>query len=81
VLLIATIVAACVLLVVLGFLVPRLSFGPQRELDRGLDAGRRTSGEAPGLLGRLLSKGFLRSRKAADGSASTGRRARGKLPF
>ena len=79
--LIAAIVGVCLLLMVLGFLVPRLSFGPQRGVDRGLDAGSRTGGKAPGLLGRLFSKGFRSSRKATDRSASTGRRARGKLPL
>jgi hypothetical protein len=81
VLLIATIVGVCLVLLVLGFLVPRLSIRPQHGIDRGLDAGRRAGAEAPGLLGRLLSRSFRGSRKAADRSASTGRRARGKLPL
>jgi Family of unknown function (DUF6411) len=79
--LIAAIVAVCLLLMVLGFLLPRLSSGPQHEVDRGLDSGRRTGGRAPGLLGRLLSKSFGTSRKATDSSAATGRRARRKLPL
>jgi hypothetical protein len=79
--LIAAIVGVCLLLLVLGFLAPRLSSGPQRGVDRGLDAGARTGGKAPGILGRLLSKSFRTSRKASDKSASTGRRGRGKLPL
>jgi uncharacterized protein DUF6411 len=75
------IVAVCILLAVLGFLVPRLSRKPQRGVDRALTAGQRESGKAPGLLGRLLSKPFGKSRRAADRSASAGRRARGKLPL
>jgi hypothetical protein len=78
---IAAIVGVCVLLLVLGFLVPRLSRGPQRGVDRGLGAGQRAGGWAPGPIGRLLSKSFGSSRKATNKSASTGRRARGKLPL
>ena len=78
---IAIIAGVCVILLVLGFLVPRLSGGPQRGVDRTLGVGQRTGGKAPGPLGRLLSKSFGTSRKATNKSASTGRRARRKLPF
>ena len=78
---IAIIVAVCILLLVLGFLVPRLSRGPQRGVDRTLGAGQRTGGKAPGPIGKLFSKSFGTSRKATNKSASTGRRARGKLPL
>jgi hypothetical protein len=78
---VAAIVGICVVLLVLGFLVPRLSIWPQRGVDRTLGAGQRTGGKAPGILGRLFSKGFGTSRRAADKSASTGRRGRGKLPI
>jgi hypothetical protein len=77
----AVIVGICVVLLVLGFLVPRLSIWPQRGVDRTLTAGQRAGGKAPGPLGKLFSKGFGTSRKAADKSASTGRRARGKSPL
>ena len=75
------IVAVCVLLLVLGFLVPRLSRGPQRGVDATLGAGQRAGGKAPGPIGRLFSKSFGTSRKAADQSAGAGRRGRGKLPL
>jgi len=78
---IAIIVAVCILLLVLGFLVPRLSTGPQRGVDRTLGAGQRAGGKAPGPIGKLFSKSFGTSRKATNKSASTGRRARGKLPL
>ena len=77
----AAIVGICVVLLVLGFLVPRLSIWPQRGVDRTLSAGQRAGGKAPGPLGRLFSKGFSTSRKAADKSAATGRSARGKSPL
>ena len=79
--LVLAIVAICVLLLVLGFLLPRLSWGPQREVDRGLGLGRRAGASAPGALGRLLQKPFSSSRRAVDRSAATGRRGRSKLPL
>ena len=78
---IAAIVAVCIVLLVLGFLLPRLSIWPQRGVDRTLGAGQRTGGRAPGPIGKLFSKSFGTSRKATNKSASTGRRARGKLPL
>jgi hypothetical protein len=79
--LIAAIVAVCVLLLILGFVAPRLSRHPQRGLDRTLGAGRRGAAEAPGPLGRLLPKPLRTSQRAADKSASAGRRGRAKAPF
>jgi Family of unknown function (DUF6411) len=68
-------------LLILGFLLPRLSIWPQRGVDRTLGAGQQVGSKAPGPLGRLFSKGFGTSRKAADKSAATGRKGRGKLPI
>jgi len=78
---IAAIVAVCLALLVLGFLLPRLSFYPQRGVDRGLSAGKRAGAKAPGPLGRLLQKPFGTSQRAADKSAGAGRRGRSKLPL
>jgi Family of unknown function (DUF6411) len=78
---VAIIIGVCVLLLILGFLVPRLSRGPQHGVDRGLGVGQRAGSRAPGILGRLFSKGFGTSRRAANRSASEGRRGRGKMPF
>lgn len=78
---ILAIVAVCIVLLILGFLLPRLSFWPQRGVDRTLGAGQRTGGKAPGPIGKLFSKSFGTSRRATNKSASTGRRARGKLPL
>jgi hypothetical protein len=78
---IAIIAAICVALLVLAFLMPRLSGHPQRGVDRGLGVGQRAGGRAPGPIGRLLSKSFGSSRKATNKSASTGRRARSKMPL
>jgi hypothetical protein len=78
---IAIIIGVCVLLLILGFLVPRLSTKPQRGVDRTLGVGQQAGGKAPGILGRLFSKSFGTSRKATNRSASAGRRGRGKLPL
>jgi hypothetical protein len=78
---IAILVAVCIVLLVLAFLLPRLSIWPQRGVDRTLGAGQRTGGKAPGPIGKLFSKSFGTSRKATNKSASTGRRARSKLPL
>jgi hypothetical protein len=78
---IGIIVAICIVLLVLAFLVPRLSRGPQRGVDRTLSVGQRTGGKAPGPIGRLFSKSFGTSRKATNKSASLGRRGRGKMPL
>ncbi len=77
---IAVIVGVCVVLLVVAFLVPRLSRGPQRGVDKSLGVGQQAGSRAPGPLGRLLQKPFSKSRNAASKSASLGRRGRGKLP-
>ena len=78
---IAIIAAVCVVLLVLGFLLPRLSRHPQRGVDKTLGMGQRAGGKAPGPLGRLFQKPFSSSRKATNKSASLGRKGRGKLPL
>jgi hypothetical protein len=78
---IAIVAAVCVALLVLAFLLPRLSTGPQRGVDRTLGVGQRAGGRAPGPLGRLFSRMFGTSRRATNKSASLGRRGRGKMPL
>ena len=78
---IAVIAAVCVVLLLLAFLLPRMSRHPQRGVDRTLSVGQRAGGMAPGPLGRLLQKPFRSSRRATNKSASKGRKGRGKLPF
>jgi hypothetical protein len=77
---IAVIAATCVVLLVLAFLLPRLSRYPQRGVDRALGAGQHAGAKAPGPLSRLLQKPFSSSRRATNKSAALGRRGRGKLP-
>ncbi len=78
---IGIVIAVCILLLILAFLVPRLSRGPQKGVDRTLGVGQRAGGKAPGPIGKLLSKPFSSSRKATNKSASKGRQARGKTPM
>jgi len=78
---IVVIAGVCVVLLVLAFVVPRLSRGPQRGVDKSLAVGQRTGSKAPGFLGRLFQKPFSSSRKATNKSASLGRRAREKTPL
>jgi hypothetical protein len=78
---IAVIVAVCVILAILAFLLPRLSRHPQRGVDKTLGVGQRAGAKAPSKLGTLLQKPFSSSRKATNKSAGKGRSARSKLPL
>ncbi|MGW7517078.1 DUF6411 family protein [Streptomyces sp. NPDC054796] len=73
------IVAVCVVLAVLAFLLPRLSRHPERGTQRSLGFGTRAASKAPGPAGRLLSKPFRTSSRAVSRSGSAGRRARWRL--
>jgi hypothetical protein len=79
--LIAAVVGVCVVLLILGFLVPRLSRHPERAAHRVYGAGGRTAGKAPGPLGRWLAKPFGKSSRLTAKSADAGRRGRGKMPL
>jgi Family of unknown function (DUF6411) len=77
--LIGVVVAICVVLFVLALLAPKLSRKPQGAVDRSFGAAARASSHAPGPLGRWLPKPFRSSQRAADKSASAGRRAHRKV--
>jgi hypothetical protein len=78
---IALVAVICVVLLVLAFLVPALSRGPQKGVDKSLSVGQHAGGKAPGRLGKWAQKPFSSSRKATNKSAAAGRRGRGKLPM
>jgi hypothetical protein len=79
--LIAGIIALCVVILILAFLAPRLSQYPQRGSQRVIGAGGRGASKAPGPLGRWFSKPFWSSSKAVGKSGAAGRKGRGKMPF
>jgi len=78
---IAAVAAFCVLLLILAFLLPRLSRGPERGGSAVAGAPKKVTGKAPGKLGHWLSKPFDSSQKAIHKSGSTGRRGRDKMPL
>ena len=78
---ILVIIGVCVVLAVLAFLLPRMSWWPQRGVDKTLDAGREAASQLPGKAGEVAQKPFEASRRAADKSAAKGREGRGKLPL
>jgi Family of unknown function (DUF6411) len=78
---IALIAGFCVLLLVLAFLLPRLSRGPERGGARAAGAPTKATSKAPGKLGRWLSRPFRSGQKAIHKSGSAGRRGRSKMPF
>jgi hypothetical protein len=78
---IAVIIGVCVVLAVLAFLLPRMSWWPQKGVDRTLSTGEQAAWNLPGKAGDLASKPFEKSREAADKSAQKGREGRGKLPL
>ena len=78
---ILAVVAICVILLILGFLAPRLSTKPQRGVNKTFSTGGNVAGKAPGPLGRWFRKPFDSSNKAANKSAATGRKGRSKMPM
>ena len=78
---IAGVAAFCVLILILAFLVPRLSRHPERGGQKILGMGGRGAGKAPGKVGELARKPFDSSQKAVSKSGQTGRKGRSKAPF
>jgi hypothetical protein len=79
--LIAGVIALCIVLAILAFIAPRLSRHPQHGASRAFGKGAQGTSKAPGKLGKWLSKPFRTSQKAINRSAEGGRRGRGKLPL
>ena len=78
---VGAIIAFCLLILVLAFLLPRTSWWPQRGGQKVMSLGARGAGKAPGRLGRWARKPFDTSNKAIGKSGSAGRRGRSKAPF
>jgi len=79
--LIAGVIALCIILAILAFLAPRLSRGPQRGASKVFGVGGQGASNAPGKLGKWFSKPFRSSQKAVNRSAEGGRRGRSKMPL
>lgn len=77
--LLAAIIAFCILLFLVAILAPRMSRYLERGGDKPLSVGQRTAGKAPGKFGRWLQKPFGTSRKAVHKSGSAGRETRAKI--
>ncbi|MDQ6922066.1 MAG: DUF6411 family protein [Candidatus Dormibacteraeota bacterium] len=76
--LIVCVIVAAILLLVVGFLAPRFSHRPQRQVDKGLDKAGQNARKAPGPLDKVMDKTTRASRKVADSATETGRQARYK---
>jgi hypothetical protein len=77
---IAIVVAFCVVLLILAFLLPRMSRHVERGGKAPMHAGSRGARKAPGV-GRFLAKPFESASKWMGKSGSAGRRGRSKMPL
>jgi hypothetical protein len=78
---IAGVIAFCVLILILAFVFPKLSRHPERGGQKVIGAPTRATSHAPGKLGEWLSKPFNKGQNAVSKSGSAGRRGRGKMPL
>ena len=78
---IAAVAVFCVLILILAFLFPRLSRGPERGGQKVIGAPTKATSKAPGKLGHWLSKPFSSGQKAVGKSGSAGRTGRDKMPL
>ena len=78
---IAGVIALCIIILILAFVAPRLSQHPQRGSQKVIGLGGRGASKAPGPLGRWFAKPFNTSNKMVGKSGAAGRKGRGKMPF
>lgn len=78
--LVAGVIVLCIVLAILGFLVPRLSDHARYGTDKGFSTGARAGSRAPGPVGRF-AKSFGTSQGAADKSHSAGKKPVGSPHF
>ncbi len=79
--LIAGVIALCIVILILAFLFPRLSHHPERGSQKVIGLGGRGASKAPGPLGRWFRKPFAPRRRPSPRAAATGRKGRGKMPL
>ncbi len=78
---IAGVIALCIVILILAFLFPKLSRHPQQGSQKVIGLGGRGAGKAPGPLGRWFRKPFDTSNKAVGKSGAAGRKGRDKMPL
>ncbi len=78
---IAGVIAFCILILILAFVVPKLSRHPERGGQKVIGAPTKATRHAPGKLGTWLSKPFGQGQRAVGKSGSAGRRGRDKMPL
>ncbi|MFZ0218560.1 MAG: hypothetical protein WAM30_21700 [Candidatus Dormiibacterota bacterium] len=75
-------IAVCIVLLVLGFLAPKLSRRLQARVDRGADRGRRvTDDKAQDAqpVDKMAKSSIDTTQKAADRTSEAGREGRSKI--
>ena len=77
---IGIVIAFCVVLLVLAFLLPRMSRHVERGGKAPFHAGSRGARKTPGI-GHVLAKPFESATKWMSRSGSAGRRGRSKTPL
>ena len=76
------VVITCLVLFVLGLVMPRRSRKAERRINRAVFSGENRSRRLPGrLVPKALRKSLQKSRDLADKSADAGRDIRDKAPF
>jgi hypothetical protein len=78
---IAIVIGICVVVLILAFLLPRLSRPAERGAKAPFRLGQRAGAKAPGGAGRLAQKPFSKASEAIGKSGSKGREGRAKAPF
>ena len=78
---IAGVIALCIVILILAFLAPRLSQHPQRGSQKVDRARRPRCEQGPRPARPLVRKPFQTSNKAVSKSGDAGRKGRGKMPF
>lgn len=79
--LIGAVIVVCIILLLLAFLAPRLSRGPQAGAQRTIGLGGRAASKAPGKPCTLLARPVHSSSRAAGKSVNAGRKGRGEMPL
>jgi Family of unknown function (DUF6411) len=78
---IAIVIGICVVVLILAFVLPRLSRPVEHGAKKPFGIGQRAGSKAPGKAGQVAQKPFSSAKKAIGKSGSKGREGRAKAPF